>query len=175
MKLLSKPHKLHREESFPYVSNLQHSRLNPIQRDHFDINHNGYFLNYQMNLFSIVHQYDRDINLQTTYSKQFINWIDFNKPFEEFDIDPTCANDYKYLSGVDLFKGKCDLNSYRAITFASCCAVCTNHKKSCTAFTFVDGICFFKKCSISEINSLVTNKDTSSYNMKNAISAYLKQ
>lgn len=130
-----------------------------------------YLIDANKQIISIVHQYDRDKELQRRYSKLFIDWINIDDPLEEFILDQDCNGIYDYKLDVDMFKAKCDLSSYRAISLASCCTVC-NQRKGCTAFTFTsDGICFFKKCTRSELNAV---KETSHFPMQDAVSAYLK-
>jgi len=145
--------------------------------------------------FAVVHQYDRNFDLQLALGKQYVDWIDWKHPISEWKQMETC-NYFDTVEGIDLLRGKCDAGSTRAMTAASCCTACVNrgsrfdkltgniNKKDCTGFTYVNGVCYFKDCSIHDIEQNVKNyknlaesKDPSalsSLREDGAISAFLK-
>jgi hypothetical protein len=61
---------------------------------------------------------------------------------------------------VELFRGRCDMQSLRVLSLASCCSACLRKNtlgvyakqtnKVCTGFTFTGGTCFFKSCTKAE-------------------------
>ena len=134
--------------------------------------------------YAIVHQYDRNYDLQLSLAKRYISWIDFDNPVNEWKTTPTC-NNYGVVFGVDLLRGKCDLTSQRVLTAASCCEICSqNNGKDgttlpCTSFTYSSGTCYMKTCAyeteIAPIVKLVQDPNFRDMTMtqQDTTSAYL--
>jgi len=111
-------------------------------------------------LYALVHQYDRNFQYQKSLAQKYIHWIRWNDQknglISDWSQTLTCTSSFVYEEDVDLFKGKCDYGVSRAMTAAGCCDACKNYKGSngigeCTAFTYVQGSCFLKKCNMLEI------------------------
>jgi hypothetical protein len=79
-------------------------------------------------LYSILHQYDRNTELQLALGKKYIDWIDWIHPELERNIESHCSY-FTFLENFDILRGKCDIGSGRAMTSASCCSICVNKGK----------------------------------------------
>ncbi|RYH14937.1 hypothetical protein EON65_32700 [archaeon] len=122
--------------------------------------------------FSIVHQYDRYTPFQNMLIERFVPWLNLSDPISEFNETMSCAV-FNYVKDVDMLRGQCDLSSQRALSFATCCELCSKkntriaelpsptesnrttllrlyEESTCTAFTFAGGTCFFKSCKYNQ-------------------------
>lgn len=147
--------------------------------------------------FSIVHQYDRNIEMQLALGRRYVDWVDWNNPEKEWKEMSSCNHHFDLpLNHADLFRGVCDSGSARAMTPATCCDLCRNrgknfdsetgnqNKKDCTGFTFVNGVCYFKDCpknlltlQLNEYKKQRQKRDfemSSTFAEKSAVSAYVK-
>jgi hypothetical protein len=117
-------------------------------------------------LFSIVHQYDRLMSFQKALALKYVDWVNLADPEEEWKADPFCPL-YERRLGVELFRGMCDMGAIRLPSPASCCEVCSSNRnvikiiegqtisRSCSGFTFSDGVCYMKACTRKEIDGAV--------------------
>lgn len=103
---------------------------------------------------SVVHQYDRWHSYQVSLAVRYVYWTDCSNENSVWKDESTCIN-YKYAKGDDIFKGMCDMGSFRALTSSSCCAAC-ELKTKCNAFAYVDGICHLKGCSSQQFKIATT-------------------
>jgi hypothetical protein len=158
------PITIHYPDSFPVI-NLQSSLelYLPSTRDPSTID----MIPPQKGQFAIVHQYDRNNELQLKLAEKYVDWIDWKSPNnieKEWKQTSECSDYFSYLSDVDMFRGQCDVGVARVMTAASCCAVCVQRgrnfqqklgldngvgqqqTKDCTAFTYLGGVCYLKDC-----------------------------
>eukprot|EP00981_Chlorochromonas_danica_P000174 scaffold47_cov172-Ochromonas_danica.AAC.14 len=122
-------------------------------------------------MFSIVHQYDRLRKYQSALLPQYVSWVNFSNPWDEWKTEPECSS-FQYITNIDLLRGKCDISNQRAISLASCCALCNAitsrvnnggqksspyqiDNKACSGFTFVGSVCYFKRCSSHDVHAAV--------------------
>ncbi len=139
--------------------------------------------------YAVVHQYDRDSTYQLLLGKKFLPSIDWESPIADWAQTEACTANFGVVFGADFLKGKCDSGASRGMTPAACCSACMHQrknmieknmtKKGCTAFTFLEGVCYLKHCSEKEVKLLVglitdpNFKDVTMTNMK-AVSGYFK-
>mmetsp|Transcript_24412 Transcript_24412/g.33498 ORF Transcript_24412/g.33498 Transcript_24412/m.33498 type:complete len:230 (-) Transcript_24412:50-739(-) len=138
--------------------------------------------------FSIVHQYDRITTFQRALATKYVKWTNLADPVAEWQGDTFCSN-FEKVMNVELFRGVCDLAGSRQPSAASCCEVCVLNKdvvkvengqkmvRSCTGFTYVNGVCYMKSCSLNEIRGYVSrfrNNGPRSFDAPGATCAYMK-
>lgn len=104
--------------------------------------------------FAVVHQFDRDNDLQASLAHEYIDWINWGNTKSEWSATPACAK-MSYVDQADLFKAMCDIGAARAISAATCCEACARKTlesgKRCTGFTYYGGVCYLKNCDASKI------------------------
>ena len=135
----------------------------------------------------VVHQYDRNPELQQYLFEKYVTWMNVNDLKGEWESDENCRA-YQYEMDKDLYKGKvleclrfiidvvfsncfaivlgkCDLKMRGGATSAvSCCKYC-NEAPECSAFTYSSGVCFLKSCTS-------TNPMSSRESMKGVVSGH---
>jgi hypothetical protein len=93
---------LHTERSFP-VTNLQHSQLmsqiammNPSGTHAYFTPKEGHLLqgSGSRDVFALVHQYDRYFQLQLTYARKYVTWIDFSGKSRPLDFPSSLLTCY---------------------------------------------------------------------------------
>lgn len=103
----------------------------------------------QKESFAVVHQFDRDNDLQASLAKEYIDWINWGDLKSEWEATSACAL-MSYVDQADLFKAMCDIGAARAISAATCCEACARKTiesgKKCTGFTYYGGVCYLKNC-----------------------------
>jgi hypothetical protein len=125
--------------------------------------------NSKLPLYAIVHQYDRVSKLQLAYGETYVDWIDWKNTLKS-EWSELCSSNFEYIENVDILRGECDKGSIRAMTAASCCALCLQRsavssweefenykgdKISCTGFAYANGACYFKNCDKSKVQRRV--------------------
>jgi hypothetical protein len=144
--------KLHTTLSFPgVVSHMQSDLYASANSDN-----PPRILDAQGVAVSIVHQYDRIDGLQKRFAQHYVDWMDINDWHAGWASPSSQCSKYKRLVQLDLLKGECDFGSFRALTPDMCCGQCVA-KRGCSAFTFAGGVCWFKKCSLSQLASHYAN------------------
>lgn len=63
----------------------------------------------------MVHQYDRNPELQKYLFERFVDWMDTSDLQSEWDSEPSCAG-FLYKKDLDMFKGMCDLKTVGGAT-----------------------------------------------------------
>ena len=97
---------------------------------------------------AIVHQYDRNAELQQRLFKKFVYWVDTDNPVAEWNFEPACTA-FGYKDNFDQFKGVCDMKMQGGATSAaSCCKYCSN-LSGCKGFTYYSAKCFLKSCKMA--------------------------
>mmetsp|Transcript_21615 Transcript_21615/g.30983 ORF Transcript_21615/g.30983 Transcript_21615/m.30983 type:complete len:498 (+) Transcript_21615:3-1496(+) len=97
---------------------------------------------------AVVHQYDRNSDLQKYLFEKYVDWMDTSDLQSEWDLEPSCT-EFQYKQDLDMFKGMCDLKTVGGATSAvTCCSSC-EAVEECKAFTFASGLCYLKSCSSS--------------------------
>jgi hypothetical protein len=148
-----------------------------------------YMVKYPGVKYAVVHQYDRDSVYQLLLGKKYLPSIDWDSPIADWAQTEACTANFGVVFGADFLRGKCDSGASRGMTPAACCSACMNQRKSmieknittkaCTAFTFLDGVCYLKHCPEKEVKLLVdfisdpNFKDVTMTNLK-AVSGYFK-
>jgi len=148
-----------------------------------------HLMNNANQLFSVVHQYDRITTFQRALAVKYVKWTNLADPIAEWQGDSFCSK-FEKVMNVELFRGVCDLAGSRQPSAASCCEVCELNKdvakvqngqkviSSCTGFTYVDGVCYMKSCSLNEIRVFVSRyrKEPKSFEFyaPGATCAYMK-
>lgn len=129
--------------------------------------------------FAIVHQFDRDNDLQASLAKEYIDWINWGDTKSEWDANPACAT-MVYVDQADLFKAMCDIGAARAISAATCCEACSRKTaesgKQCTGFTYYGGVCYLKNCDMPTIrrqSAVWKQSGTPSMSLSGALSGFL--
>ena len=163
-----------KESEYPLI-NLQNSQITYQINQPIKIN---------TNLVTIIHQYDRKIDIQTYFAQKFIKSIDFNNLFQTINTNLMC-NNYKSIENIDLFKGMYDIGSINVISPTSCCNLCNNYgltgigkaakdkSINCNAFTYLNGKCFFKQCPTNILQHISRHSNGGSkYNNEILISSY---
>lgn len=119
------------DQSSGWVANMQSGR-SKISGNNV-LNKNGASV-------AVVHQYDRERDLQSYYFKKYIFWP---IPTEE----EMCSG-FKIVKNSELFKKTCDLKVTSGHSPGHCCQTC-NRVDRCRAFSFAGSQCFLKSCSTS--------------------------
>lgn len=143
--------RLHNARSFPGV-------VSHMQADLFvsvDSSTPPRVVNSLGDVVSIVHQYDRMSALQEKYAEKYVTWMDVHNLHQGWDNNPTCGR-YRALIQADVLKGSCDFGSLRSLQPDMCCDACMR-KAGCSAFTFTDGVCWFKRCTLSQLSEIYVN------------------
>lgn len=107
--------------------------------------------------FAVVHQFDRDNDLQASLAHEFIDWIDWSDTKSEWGATAACAK-MSFVDQADLFRAMCDIGAARAISAATCCEACARKSqegKQCTGFTYLGGVCYLKNCDPAAIRRQV--------------------
>ena len=119
-------------------------------------------------LFSIVHQYDRVMTFQRALARKYVRWVNIGNPEEEWAADPLCSR-FSKEKNVEIFRGICDMGATRLLSPASCCETCVRSRnisklengvtvyKSCNGFTYLDGVCYLKGCTVEQMRRAISN------------------
>jgi len=142
------------DQSAGPVANLQAKMASIVGAEHAVLNRLGHKV-------AVVHQYDRNPELQKFLFKRYVDWVDTDNPVAEWNEEPACKS-FAYKNNVDLFKARCDLKmAGGATSAASCCSKC-EATPSCQAFTYYSSVCFLKSCK----------EFSSGYQLDAAVSGY---
>ena len=141
-------------------------------------------------LFSIVHQYDRLMTFQRALAKKYVGWVNIGNPEEEWAAEPICAR-FNKETNVEIFRGICDMGATRLLSPASCCEACVSKgtitkiengetvRKTCTGFTYLEGVCYLKGCTFPQLRSAVIdyrqNRRAETFSSPGSTCAYLKE
>jgi hypothetical protein len=125
-------------ESFPVVNMQSATDILPLPDDFTTVT-----MTLTRELYAILHQYDRNTELQLALGKKYIDWIDWTHPELERKVETHCSH-FSFLENYDILRGKCDIGSGRAMTSASCCSICVNKGKQ---FDSVTGNFNEKECT----------------------------
>jgi hypothetical protein len=117
---------------------------------------------------SIVHQYDRQVQLQNQIFEKYVYWHNSSFTDEKIWEDEEGCRSFTLVSGNDLFAGLCDKTTARVASIDSCCRRCNDLTKiakkqngsglGCFGFAFSEGVCYFKSCGTqSENNAKIRN------------------
>jgi hypothetical protein len=100
--------------------------------------------------FAVIHQYDRSNTVSIELAKKYVAWKSYDNLAGNWQEEAQCER-YNTLIGPDILAGRCDTGSFRAFSPEQCCSVCNSmqdhESKSCSGFSFSDGVCYFKSCS----------------------------
>ena len=153
--------KIWRQRNSP-VLNLQAKTLNTVV-DNVPVGNS--VKNLDGKLAAVVHQYDRNENLQKRLFERYVHWINTSDPLNEWRITEECKA-FNIVAEEELFKGICDIKHIGGATGPStCCSLCLG-EQGCKAFSFAIGTCFLKNC--------LPKQDRKEISMKGVYSAFLK-
>ena len=68
---------------------------------------NKYVQNNNGVVAAIIHQTDRDQQIQKSLFERYVYWTDTNNPMNEWEATESCSN-FTIVKGEDLFKGVLD-------------------------------------------------------------------
>ena len=152
--------KIWRQKNSP-VLNLQAKTLNTVVDD---VPVGNSVKNLDGKLAAVVHQYDRNENLQKRLFERYVYWLDTSDPLNEWRITEECK-EFNIVAEKELFRGICDIKHIGGATGPStCCSLCLG-EQDCKAFSFAIGTCFLKNC--------LPKQDRKAISMKAVYSAFL--